>query len=178
MTDLAIRKSGRFLPRPQSGPSTAALRISSILRERVQIETHSFIKGGFLEEISQLEARVSMSSCNRHLRTYFANFNKEKDLTVLALRTGDGLIGYSVGRRSSAADSFMIDLLGIAPSYQFRGIAKHLLAHCFELIRSKGYKTVCLTCKQKSVNGIDLPKYYASLGFKPTAVKELLEMPL
>ncbi len=113
--------------------------------------------------------------CNGHLRAYFGNFNKEKDLTVLALRGGRGLIGYVVGRRSSVSGSMMIDLLGIAPSYQFRGLGKRLLGQYFDLAASKGYKTVCLTCKQKSVTGIDLPSYYASLNFKPTTVRELFE---
>jgi ribosomal protein S18 acetylase RimI-like enzyme len=175
MRSVELRNNRPFIPLKQERVSPAAARISSILKAPVTLEVLTSIKGGFLVEIAMLEAQVSKTCYNRHMRAYFSDINESPGLLVLTLRKKGNLIGYVVGGTSAEPSSFMGHLLGIDRDHQFRGIAKPLLLHYFELIKAKGYESVCLTCLPRSNNGTDLPAFYSSLGFGATAVKDFFE---
>ncbi|WP_163155747.1 GNAT family N-acetyltransferase [Bradyrhizobium uaiense] len=62
----------------------------------------------------------------------------------------------------------MIDSLAVRPELQGRGIGRVLLKTQLTILALTGYTAAMLTCRKRSVNGVDLVAFYRSVGAKET----------
>ena len=88
---------------------------------------------------------------------------REKGATLLVLADGDRLVGYFFGRAEAESGEAYVDLVGVAPEYQGRGLGRQLmLAGLAELRRLPGLRQVNLTVAAGNTAAMRL---YDSLGF-------------
>ncbi|MFH0301456.1 GNAT family N-acetyltransferase [Bradyrhizobium sp. 31Argb] len=62
--------------------------------------------------------------------------------------------------------AIMIDSVAVRPELQGRGIGRVLLKTQLAVLARTGYTAAMLTCRKRSVNGVDLVAFYRSLGAK------------
>jgi len=88
---------------------------------------------------------------------------REQGATLLTLADGDRLAGYFFGRAEAESGEAYVDLVGVAPDYQGRGLGRRLmLAGLAELRRLPGLRQVNLTV---AANNTTAMRLYDSLGF-------------
>ncbi len=88
---------------------------------------------------------------------------RERGATLLTLADGDRLAGYFFGRAEAESGEAYVDLVGVAPEYQGRGLGRQLmLAGLAELRRLPGLRQVNLTVSAGNTAAMRL---YDSLGF-------------
>lgn len=88
---------------------------------------------------------------------------RDRGATLLTLADGDRLAGYFFGRAEAESGEAYVDLVGVAPEYQGRGLGRRLmLAGLAELRRLPGLRQVNLTV---AANNTTAMRLYDSLGF-------------
>ena len=88
---------------------------------------------------------------------------RERGATLLTLAEGDRLAGYFFGRAEAESGEAYVDLVGVHPDYQGRGLGRRLmLAGLAELRRLPELRQVNLTV---AANNAAAMRLYDSLGF-------------
>jgi GNAT superfamily N-acetyltransferase len=83
------------------------------------------------------------------------------------------LAGFCLAARDAEEPTrLFLDVLTVHPAHRRRGLASLLVRRCLAHALRAGFAAVAVTCEPVSDDGVDLPAFYARLGFGLAQARE------
>ena len=116
----------------------------NVIAKQVDLETYFTVEDALEEQIfpgAESLRHFSTPSSRRDHSAELGALQRQGHQDAVVFYTGDNPIGYAAGRMLGAAE-FLMDVTGILPAFQNKGLYTAFLHHHMKYLRALGYERV------------------------------------